>query len=250
MAFFGVTCLGDYQTLLKSQPELHSSAFCGISEEAFLCSFDKFVLSDSTRTITQARSIQAEGCHYILRESLLDILKDILGRRASKQEFDLFFTHFDFDSDCVMSREEFRRACSNLMQCISKDAEQREWYSFSQKHADWLRHKRLPYSPQETLTRDLTESQRVGYALTEVTSFQRASTCCKCAGKSFHGCDWLLLTTHILSYNITCAFHCPFIAWTRSASLEAVPVGFVVEAIARPFQQPGTHLEPASAASW
>eukprot|EP00892_Ulva_mutabilis_P012176 jgi/Ulvmu1/9330/UM050_0080.1 len=163
MAFFGVTSLGDYQTLLKSQPASHGNAFCGISDQALHHSFDKFMLGASTQSEWQACSLNLESCDCILRESLLDILKDVLGRRASKQEFDYFFTHFDFDSDCIMTRDEFGRACASLMESIRNGGEQREWYSYSLKHADWLRHKRLPYSPQQTLTRDVTEAQRVGW---------------------------------------------------------------------------------------
>lgn len=164
MAFFGTTCLGDYQSLLKSQTTSHANAFCGISEEAYENAFDEFVLGASTQSNLEARSLKVDGQHCILRENLIGVLKHVLGRRATKQEFDTFFKHFDFDSDCVMSRQEFRRAYSSLMHFAAIDEEQREWYSYSLKHTDWLRHKRLRCSPQETLTSELTESQRVGCA--------------------------------------------------------------------------------------
>jgi hypothetical protein len=57
------------------------------------------------------------------------------------------FRWFDFDSDCMMSIEEFRDAYRALKASVGKEGEQRQWHSYSIKHADWLRHKRLPYEP-------------------------------------------------------------------------------------------------------
>lgn len=164
MAFFGTTFHGDYQALLKSQTAYHKHAFSGIKEEAYEASFDKFVLGDSMLSEVKTGSQTMDGQDCILRESLIDVLKDILGRRATKQEFDAFFKHFDFDSDCVMSRQEFRRAYASLIKLAATDEEQREWHSYSLKRTDWQRHKRLRCGPQETLTTELTESQRVGCA--------------------------------------------------------------------------------------
>lgn len=164
MAFFGTTCHGDYQALLKSQTAFHGNAFSGISEAVYEASFDKFVLGASMLSEVKTGSVTMDGQDCILRESLIDVLKDILGRRSTKQEFDTFFKHFDFDSDCVMSRQEFRRAYASLMKSAATNEEQREWYSYSLKRTDWQRHKRLRCGPQETLTSELTESQRVGCA--------------------------------------------------------------------------------------
>lgn len=168
MAFFGTTCHGDYQSLLKTQTACCTNSFAGIEQAVFEEAFDKLVLRDSTQFVLASVSISANGKDVILRESLIELLKHILGRRATKQEFDTFFKHFDFESDCVMSRQEFRRSYSSLLQFASRDEEQREWHSYSLKHADWLRHKRLRCSPQEIWVSDLTESQRVGCVSTVI----------------------------------------------------------------------------------
>lgn len=63
-----------------------------------------------------------------------------------------------------MSRAEFSKALAALKQSCSKQGEQREWHSYAVKHTDWLRHKRLSYEPQDTLTTALTEAQKIGFA--------------------------------------------------------------------------------------
>jgi ribosomal protein S21 len=76
--------------------------------------------------------------------------------------FDGHCRWFSFDSNCVIPRDEFSKACKRLKESCAKEGEQREWYSYELKHRDWLRHKRLPYAPQDTLKSDVLESQKIG----------------------------------------------------------------------------------------
>jgi hypothetical protein len=57
------------------------------------------------------------------------------------------------------------KACQMLKTSCAKESGPREWYSYDLKRKDWIRHKRLSYSPQDTLTSDQTESQKIGCVL-------------------------------------------------------------------------------------
>jgi hypothetical protein len=64
-----------------------------------------------------------------------------------------------------MGHAEYQKAYRCLKECCAKHGEQRAWFSTAVKKTDDKRHKRLPYTPQDTLLRDLTEAQRIGYDL-------------------------------------------------------------------------------------
>lgn len=57
------------------------------------------------------------------------------------------------------------RAYRALKESYAKRGEQREWFSYSGKRLDHIRHKRLPYELQDTLVGDLTEAQKIGHVL-------------------------------------------------------------------------------------
>jgi hypothetical protein len=82
---------------------------------------------------------------------------------------------FDFDSNCVVSRGEFRKAYRALKASCARHGEQREWFSYAGKRADVMRHKRLPYEPQDTLVGNVTEAQRIGCALLRLAHVLRGA---------------------------------------------------------------------------
>ena len=61
-----------------------------------------------------------------------------------------------------MSLHEYRRAYGALKASCAKQGEQRALFSTTLKATDDMRHKRLPYEPQDTLVGDVTEAQRIG----------------------------------------------------------------------------------------
>lgn len=61
-----------------------------------------------------------------------------------------------------MSLHEFRHAYAALKASSAKRGEPRALFSSTLKATDDMRHRRLPYDPQDTLVSDATESQRIG----------------------------------------------------------------------------------------
>lgn len=74
--------------------------FHEFSQEDYMEAFNKYLLGESAI----AETLEVEGGTHVLRASLGDMLRTLLGRSPRKTELDAWFTALDFDRRCVFVR--------------------------------------------------------------------------------------------------------------------------------------------------
>lgn len=80
MAFFGLTTLGPGNTIRDGCAESKTYEFHLIEDERYMEYFSKYLLGDSKLALT----LEVDGSCHILKASLGDMLREVMGRQPKK----------------------------------------------------------------------------------------------------------------------------------------------------------------------
>lgn len=105
MSSFGCTTLGPSDTIGANATIKNNYIFHEISPDAYDEAFSKYLLGENSQLATV---LEVDGTQNILRASLGDMLRELLGRQPRKLELDAWFTALDFDRSALLSAEEYR----------------------------------------------------------------------------------------------------------------------------------------------
>lgn len=156
---FGCNTLGPSCHFATTSAAKQEYPFNDFSVDTYSSVFDKFAMGDSDL----AKNLDVNGYDTILRASLGDMLKDLLGRQPRKLELDSWFTFCDFDRSGLMSREEFVLSVQSLMDFAASPDSTKEYTSHDLRRQHWLRHRRVGYDASKSLSKPLTTSQVIGW---------------------------------------------------------------------------------------
>ncbi len=105
MSLFGLTTLGPSDTIKESAAAHQTYLFHELPAEAYDDAFSKYLLGDNSQLAT---ILEVDGAENVLRASLGDMLRELLGRQPRKHELDAWFTTLDFDRSALLSVTEYR----------------------------------------------------------------------------------------------------------------------------------------------
>ena len=105
MSSFGCTTLGPSDTIGTYQAAANVYPFHEIDVDAYESAFSKYLLGADAQL---ASILEVDGTTHVLRASLGDMLRELLGRQPRKHELDAWFTALDFDRSALLSAEEYR----------------------------------------------------------------------------------------------------------------------------------------------
>lgn len=183
MALFGLTTLGPEDPIKDQAAHSQLYTFHEIDPEIYEEAFSKYLLGPDAQL---TKILEIDGATSVLRASLGDMLRIILGRAPRKFELDAWFTHLDFDRSAILGIEEYRwrnlscalnetlyvitaplpcarRACvANLIEFSSNPQHAKEYTSFTLYNETWRRHGRPEYELQRTNKGPMTNNQELG----------------------------------------------------------------------------------------
>mmetsp|Transcript_36861 Transcript_36861/g.81988 ORF Transcript_36861/g.81988 Transcript_36861/m.81988 type:complete len:198 (-) Transcript_36861:800-1393(-) len=160
MAFFGLTTLGPSEPIYEQTAPSQLYVYHQIPEEHYVETFDKYLIGSTSQI---AITLEVDGDASVLRASLGDMLRELLGRQPRKHELEAWFTYMDFDRSSVLSRDEFLSCVKNLVEFSANPEMPKQYNSKDLQRAHWLRGVRVDYEPQRTLKAPLTTQQDIGW---------------------------------------------------------------------------------------
>lgn len=159
MAFFGITTMGPSDPVRELTAPSQAYHFHEYSDEDYQRAFDKYLLGDSMIATT----LELDGSCHVLRASLGDMLRELLGRPPRKYELDAWFTALDFDRSAVLDRDEFMNGTSGLREFSADPQAPVRYGSYVLFHQNWIKHVRVDYAQQRTLKGPMTTQQEIGW---------------------------------------------------------------------------------------
>ena len=105
MSSFGCTTLGPKDPISENARAHNEYAFHALEPEAYEEAFSKYLLGENSQLATV---LEVDGSSHVLRASLGDMLRELIGRQPRKHELDAWFTALDFDRSALLGVEEYR----------------------------------------------------------------------------------------------------------------------------------------------
>lgn len=156
---FGMTTLGadPIKELTASE---YQYCFHLIPESHYIETFNKYLLGSNSQI---AKTLEIDGDAAVLRASLGDMLRELVGRQPRKFELEAWFTCLDFDRSAILGLEEFLQSVQSLIEFSGNPENGKTYTSFNKYHADWVTNRRVGTTQQKTNRAPMTAAQEIGW---------------------------------------------------------------------------------------
>eukprot|EP00798_Chlamydomonas_sp_ICE-L_P000072 gene72-12892_t len=160
MSNFGCTSLGHSEPVLAGTAPSQEYIFHEFPVDSYLDAFNKYLLGENSQIAT---TLEVDGTTHVLRASLGDMIREILGRPPRKFELDAWFTYLDYERSPLLSQDEYIGQVEMLVMFSASPAAPKEYTSHTKLHTDWVKHARHGYEVQSTLRGPMTTSHDIGW---------------------------------------------------------------------------------------
>ena len=158
-AFFGLTMLGQPNPILDQNASTYAYPFHQVDLDKYQEVFSKYLIG----ACNVATVLEVDGDEHILRASLGDMLRDLLGRQPRRFELQAWFTYLDFDRSSVMSLSEYCKATEELRAFSATPTQPKQYTSYEAYRTHHVKHARREYELQSSLKAPLTVQQEIGW---------------------------------------------------------------------------------------